>query len=214
MIKMIATDIDGTILKWGLDFSPKLLKCVEELKEVGVKLVLVTGRMHCAAIPVAQKLGIDTPIISYQGGLIKDFNNSTLYQRNLPNEYAKEIIKWARKNKIHINLCLDDKLYVGFYRHEKLIGIMDLILHYPVENSAYIGLFMTDKAYQNKGVGSIIIEECLTALKEKGFSSVRLGYMKVNIQSRNFWMKNRFVPTGEERENDHGMVVMMERKIV
>ena len=108
----------------------------------------------------------------------------------------------------------DDKLYVGFYRHEKLIGIMDLILHYPVENSAYIGLFMTDKAYQNKGVGSIIIEECLTALKEKGFSSVRLGYMKGNIQSRNFWMKNRFVPTGEERENDHGMVVMMERKIV
>lgn len=112
MIKMIATDIDGTILKWGLDFSPKLLKCVDELKETGVKLVLVTGRMHCAAIPVAKKLGIDTPIISYQGGLIKDFNNNTLYQRNLPNEYAKEIIKWARKNKIHINLCLDDKLYV------------------------------------------------------------------------------------------------------
>lgn len=112
MIKMIATDIDGTILKWGLDFSPKLLKCVQELKENGIKLVLVTGRMHCATIPVAKKLGIDTPIISYQGGLIKDFNNKTLYQRNLPNNYAKEIIKWARKNNIHINLCLDDKLYV------------------------------------------------------------------------------------------------------
>lgn len=112
MIKMIATDVDGTILKWGLDFSPKLLKCVDELKANGIKLVLVTGRMHCAAIPVAKRLGIDTPIISYQGGLIKDCHNKTLYQSNLPSEYAKEIIQWARKNKIHINLCLDDKLYV------------------------------------------------------------------------------------------------------
>lgn len=112
MIKMIATDIDGTILKWGLDFSPKMKQCMQNLKEAGVKVVLVTGRMHCASMPVAQELGLDTPIISYQGGLIKDFNGKTLYQKNLGSNYAKEVIQWARKNNIHINLYLDDKLYV------------------------------------------------------------------------------------------------------
>ncbi len=112
MIKMIATDIDGTILKWGLDFSPKMIECIEKLKKSGIKIVLVTGRMHVAALPVAQRLGLNTPIISYQGGLIKDCDNKTLFQKNLSNEYAKEIIKWARKNNIHINLYLDDKLYV------------------------------------------------------------------------------------------------------
>lgn len=112
MIKMIATDIDGTILKWGLDFTPKMKKCIEKLKNAGVKIVLVTGRMHCATLPVARELGLDTPIISYQGGLIKDFDNNTLYQRNLDSSYAKEIIRWARENNIHINLYLDDKLYV------------------------------------------------------------------------------------------------------
>lgn len=112
MIKMIATDIDGTILKWGLDFTPAMKNCVEKLKQSGIKLVLVTGRMHCATLPVAKELGLDTPIISYQGGLIKDCNNNTLYQKNLSNDYAKEIIQWARKNNIHINLYLDDKLYV------------------------------------------------------------------------------------------------------
>ena len=81
MIKMIATDIDGTILKWGLEFTPAMKDCVEKLKQSGIKLVLVTGRMHCATLPVAKELGLDTPIISYQGGLIKDCENNTLYQK-------------------------------------------------------------------------------------------------------------------------------------
>ncbi len=112
MIKMIATDIDGTILKWGLDFTPEMRKCVKSLKDLGIKLVLVTGRMHSATVPVARELGLDTPIVSYQGGLIKDCSGKTLYQQNLDSDVAKEIIAWARKNKIHINLYLDDKLYV------------------------------------------------------------------------------------------------------
>ena len=68
--------------------------------------------MHIAAMPVARELGLNTPIISYQGGLIKDISGKTLYQNTLSPKYAKEIIQWARKNNIHINLYLDDKLYV------------------------------------------------------------------------------------------------------
>ena len=112
MIKMIATDIDGTILKWGLDFSPAMKNCVKRLKEANIKMVLVTGRMHCATLPVAKELGLDTPIISYQGGLIRTCDGKTLFQETLNEDYAKEIIQWARENDIHINLYLDDKLYV------------------------------------------------------------------------------------------------------
>ncbi len=112
MIKMIATDIDGTILNWTGEFSPRVVKCIQELTAQGIKVVLVTGRMHSSTFPIAQKLGLNTPIVSYQGGLIKDINNKTLYQKDLEVDYAKEIIQWARKNNIHLNLYLDDKLYV------------------------------------------------------------------------------------------------------
>ena len=37
---------------------------------------------------------------------------NTLYRENLPSDYAKAIIKWARENKIHINLYIDDRLFV------------------------------------------------------------------------------------------------------
>lgn len=112
MIKMVATDIDGTIVKWGCAYSDGVKDCIKKLCDKGIKVVLVTGRMHCATTHVAKDLGIETPIVSYQGGLIKDQKGDTLYQQNLDKITAKEIIKWARKNNIHINLYLDDKLYV------------------------------------------------------------------------------------------------------
>ncbi len=112
MIKMIATDIDGTILPYGGEFRPAVLDCINELTKKGIKIVLVTGRMHSSAVPLAKKLGLDTPVISYQGGLIKEMSGKTLYQSNLKPQIAKEIIEWARKNNVHLNLYLDDKLYV------------------------------------------------------------------------------------------------------
>lgn len=112
MIKMVATDIDGTILKWSFEFSPKVKQCVKALNENGIKVVLVTGRMHCATTNIAKELGLNTPIVSYQGGLIKDETGKTLYQREVPKEYAIQVIEWARKNNVHLNLYLDDKLYV------------------------------------------------------------------------------------------------------
>ena len=112
MIKMIATDIDGTIFEWNSGFSPAVKECMAKLKKAGVKVVLVTGRMHSSAIHAANELNLGTPVISYQGALIKDIDNSTLFQKTLKPETAKKLIKWARENKVHINLYLDDKLYV------------------------------------------------------------------------------------------------------
>lgn len=109
---MIATDIDGTIFEWGKGFSPALKECMAKLKDAGVKVVLVTGRMHRSALHAANELNLGTPVISYQGALIKDCDNKTLFQKTLRVEYAKSIIKWARENNIHINLYLDDNLYV------------------------------------------------------------------------------------------------------
>uniref|UniRef100_UPI0040250CB0 HAD family hydrolase n=1 Tax=Candidatus Scatousia sp. TaxID=3085663 RepID=UPI0040250CB0 len=110
MIKMVATDIDGTIVKWDTGFSDNVKKCIKRLNKQGIRVVLVTGRMHCATTPIALELRLTTPIVSYQGGLIKDFSGKTLYQHNLSDDHAKKIINWAREKDIHINLYLDDKL--------------------------------------------------------------------------------------------------------
>ncbi len=111
MIKLVCTDIDGTILKEDFTFSDRVADCIKRMTQEGIKVVLVTGRMHCAAKYIARDLGLNTPIVSYQGGLIID-GEEVLYERCLSPEFAYEIICWAKENNVHLNLYSHDKLYV------------------------------------------------------------------------------------------------------
>lgn len=110
MIKLIATDIDGTILIPEGEFTESVKQCILKLKETGIKVVLVTGRMNAAAIKIAKELSLTTPVVSYQGGLIVE-GNKKLYERYLTTEQAERVIDWAKQEKIHINLYNDDILY-------------------------------------------------------------------------------------------------------
>ncbi len=113
-IKLIATDIDGTILKYNQKFNQEVIDCIHNLDKKGIKIVLITGRMHQAAKIVGDRLGLKTPIVSYQGALIRDntLESNILYERYIDNDITKSILNWAKENKIRLNLYLNDKLYV------------------------------------------------------------------------------------------------------
>lgn len=72
----------------------------------------------------------------------------------------------------------DDKYYIGFYQKGKLVAVMDFITEYPNKETVYIGFFMMNKKMQGKGIGTDIIAEVCSCLKENGFSKVELGYVK------------------------------------
>ncbi|MBO4108132.1 GNAT family N-acetyltransferase [Streptococcus suis] len=86
---------------------------------------------------------------------------------------------------------LSDKYFLGYWEHNRLMAILDLIDGYPTEEVAYIGLFMVDKAVQGTGLGSAIIEEVLAGLPAH-LSRVRLGYVSSNPQAKAFWIKCGF----------------------
>ncbi len=92
----------------------------------------------------------------------------------------------------------DDKFYVGSFENDSLVGLMDLILDYPEKEISFIGLFMTDTRYQNRGVGSQIISDMISCLKSYGYQEIQLGVDKGNPQSYSFWIKNKFTPIRED----------------
>lgn len=107
---------------------------------------------------------------------------------------------------------LEDKYYLGFFEGETLVAVLDLILGFPNERTAFWGFFMMNREYQGKGIGSKLVEEIIEGLKDS-FDAVRLGYVKGNEQSEHFWKKNHFLPTGVESDAGEYVIVMMERKI-
>ena len=97
---------------------------------------------------------------------------------------------------------MEDKHYIGFYDNKDLIAIMDLIERFPDENTAFIGFFMTDVMIQKCGVGTKIITELCEKLKQRGYSLVKLGWVKGNPQAEHFWKKNGFTETGVENKTE------------
>lgn len=107
---------------------------------------------------------------------------------------------------------LEDKYFLGFWKDDELVAVMDLVLKYPDEKTAWIGLFMMNAKMQGKGIGSKIIEEVCIYLQKK-FSFIKLAYVKGNKQSENFWIKNKFNPTGATSQKENYELIVMERTV-
>lgn len=154
--------------------------------------------------------------------------------RKLDESDVNEVLELMKKNPLFFQHCppmatrqsiledmkalpprttYEDKYYVGYFLDGKLVAVMDLILKYPNEDTAFIGFFMMNKDFQGKGIGTEIIEECETFLRGNGYLYIRLGFAKGNPQSEAFWLKNGFRRTGVEDVQERYTVVVMGKDI-
>jgi hydroxymethylpyrimidine pyrophosphatase-like HAD family hydrolase len=68
--RLLALDIDGTLLRSDKTISPRTLGAVVEARRRGVRVVLVTGRRHPAARRIVEQLGFDLDLVLHNGALI------------------------------------------------------------------------------------------------------------------------------------------------
>lgn len=108
----------------------------------------------------------------------------------------------------------ENKFFLGLFREGKLAAVLDLIVHHPKADTAFIGWFILRADLQGRGEGSRIMGVLLEELKSS-FAYVRLGRVKGNSQSQRFWEKNGFMPTGLELplEEDGYTVVVLEKAL-
>ena len=71
-IRLLALDIDGTLVGDSLVIGPRTQRAVRAASKRGVAVSLVTGRMVSSAMRFARELDLTAPIVGYQGGLIRE----------------------------------------------------------------------------------------------------------------------------------------------
>ncbi|HBT20828.1 MAG TPA: Cof-type HAD-IIB family hydrolase [Peptococcaceae bacterium] len=112
-IKLVAVDLDGTLLDNDGKISPRVKEAVRKVREKGVEVTLATGRTFLSAKPFAEELGLNLPLITYMGALVKYSDSQrTLYERRVPSGLAQEVIKATRKRGYPINFYVDDCVLV------------------------------------------------------------------------------------------------------
>jgi len=84
-IKMIALDMDGTLIHSKNSITPRVKDAVLAAESMGIKIVVSTGRIVNSARQGIELLGIETPIISCNGALISK-ENKHIFKRAIPSE--------------------------------------------------------------------------------------------------------------------------------
>lgn len=114
MIKLVALDLDGTIVDDQLNISERTLELLGHLiSDTEVRVVIATGRMFPSALPFAQKIGVVEPLISYQGAMIRDIDNghALRYHNPIPRSLAQKLLEYLAEETYAVNMYLNDELW-------------------------------------------------------------------------------------------------------
>jgi Cof subfamily protein (haloacid dehalogenase superfamily) len=83
-IRLLATDIDGTLLNPQFQISDGDLLALRRAHAAGLEVVLVTGRRHTFALPIAKQLGFDLCLISSNGAVTRSLTGQTFHRDLMP----------------------------------------------------------------------------------------------------------------------------------
>ena len=113
MYKLIAIDLDDTLLDDNLEISPRNRQALSSVVKRGVMVTVATGRMFRSALPYALELGIEVPIITYQGAFVKNARSGeVVVNRPVPLELARQVLEEGYRAGIPMNVYINDALYV------------------------------------------------------------------------------------------------------
>lgn len=115
-IQLLALDLDGTVVNHDLTISAALQAALTHLiQNTEVKVVVATGRMHPSALIYARQIGVTTPVVSYQGGMIcdNDTAQTCLYHEPIPLETAKQVVEFLQADGFSTNIYIDNRLYTN-----------------------------------------------------------------------------------------------------
>ena len=90
-IRLLAVDIDGTLLSSQFRISEVDLNALRRARDAGIEVILVTGRRHTFALPMAKQLGYDLWLISSNGAVTRSLSGENFHRDLLPNEICRQL---------------------------------------------------------------------------------------------------------------------------
>ena len=140
MYKLLALDLDGTLLNSYGEVSEATKNALQKAKSQGVEIVLASGRPISSTESLAIELGVDNYLISGNGSAVFDIKNQkVIYDRFLNKEQVLKIAKLCEKNSFFYNVYTEDEVIASslnynvlFYYKENLKKIEEKRTHINV----------------------------------------------------------------------------------
>ncbi|WP_410211210.1 GNAT family N-acetyltransferase [Aquirhabdus sp.] len=109
---------------------------------------------------------------------------------------------------------IEDRLCMGFYIDQQLVGCIDLIRGYPETHIAYLGLLFFSKNHQRQGFGKEGVQHAIQISKSWGCTVLRLAVIETNQLAFSFWQRQGFQEIYRKFLSQYtGQAIVMERHI-
>lgn len=121
MFKMLALDLDGTLLNLDHEISTKNKASIKSLREKGIKVIFASGRELTSILPYSTELEIKDYLISLNGAIISDYTGENIiHEENIESEVAKYIVKTCEEKDICSVVFVRNTLYVSTLDDERI----------------------------------------------------------------------------------------------
>ena len=112
--RLLAIDIDGTLVNSDDEVTPGVKAALRRAKAAGIEIVLATGRRYARTLPLVEPLGLEVPLVTASGGLIKNpLDHRTLWQARFDRLALLEALKLVA-NRGYDAVLYGDTFDAGF----------------------------------------------------------------------------------------------------
>jgi len=103
MIKLIASDMDGTLVSSNHKISEADARAVKKAQEKGIEFIITTGRSYEDAVPQVQQAGIECSYLVMNGSELRNANGKIIQSLYLSEMLVRDIVAELEK----ANLCVE-----------------------------------------------------------------------------------------------------------
>ncbi len=105
MIRLIATDLDNTLLDEGGQIPPGTVRLLRDTARKGVHIAVATGRCYPSALAAARAVGAQTPVICYNGSRILR-GEQVLFARDISVAEIRRVSRFCHEQGLYLQ-CYD-----------------------------------------------------------------------------------------------------------
>ena len=184
--KLIAIDMDGTLLNSNNEVSERTREAIDKAKEKGVHIVISTGRVLKSALYYSEALKLRNPIIACNGAIIVDESANIIYKNPIDKSLIKAIIDVAKEKNIYYHFYDESR----FYSHIRVEEVLAFYNEGSKENSIDMKVFENiEEIIENKDLNVykfIFIDDNKDNLQNLRLELDNMG----NIGTSSSWTNN------------------------
>ena len=162
MIKLIAIDLDDTLLDSKKQISEANRQAIKEALDKGVKVVIASGRPYFRVQPILKELGFDKEehyVITYNGGRISNGDESKIMMSHvIAQPYLQEITTLIESLNLHYTVYQEQEVFAT--------SILDVIRDKPVFKGLLFKIITQEDIKQITFANKVIVADLATKISE------------------------------------------------